>query len=134
MVPASKTESRMVTSATSPKVMKTTRRSAPSTLSISPPEVDSNQGAEHGPIALHRHRDQNHDLAAVIEAHQTHRCAVERGRDFGEILAIVEPILRLPRIIVGKGPGQETVPELLEGIAASTARGGSSLWMMSPRL
>ena len=47
----------------------TTRRSAHSTSSISPPDRGEHQRAEHRPEALHRHRDRHDDLARLVDAH-----------------------------------------------------------------
>ena len=63
--------------------------------------------AQHGAEALHRHGHEHDDLAAVVEAHEAHLGAVQRRGDFGKVLAVVEAVFDLLRIVVAEGPGDE---------------------------
>ena len=67
--------------------------------------------AQHGAEALHRHGHEHDDLAPVVEADEADLGAVQRGGDFGKILAVVEAVFDLPGIVVAEGPGDQPVPQ-----------------------
>ena len=79
--------------------------------------------AQHGAEALDRHGDHHDDLAAVVEAHQADLGALQGCGDFGEILAVVDAVLDLLRIVVAEGPGDEAVPQRPQGNAFGLAVG-----------
>ena len=62
------------------------------------------QRAAHGAEALHRHRDRNNDIAAVVDAHHASVLAVEGLRHFGIASAIVRAELMVERQIAPAEP------------------------------
>ena len=63
------------------------------------------QRAVHGAEALHRHRDRNDHLAAVVDAHHARLDAVERLYDFAVALAVLRPEFAVERQVTAVEPG-----------------------------
>src|SRR5262249_18498897 len=67
--------------------------------------------AEDGTETLDGHRDGDHDLLLVIDPDNRYRGAVQRRRDLRKVLAVVEPIFLLDRVVVGEDPVIDHVPD-----------------------
>ena len=75
------------------------------------------QRAAHGAEALHRHRDRDDDLVAVVDAHHVRALgAVQRLRHLGIVLAGGGAELAVARKIAAAEPRQERVAGALERI------------------
>ncbi len=72
------------------------------------------QRAAHGAEALHRHRDRDDHLAAVVDAHHAGVLSGERLRDLRIAGAVLRPELPVERQIAASEPGPDRDPGTLE--------------------
>ena len=69
------------------------------------------QRAQNRLVALDGHGDGDDDLALLVDPHHGHRGAGQGGGDFGKLPAILQPVFLLQRVMIGKKPLVQAVPQ-----------------------